>query len=147
HDSRRLQPGRYRRPRARCASRFSRWDPRPASATPNAPEDWSPNGSFWSQRGIECGRIELAMPQQDLDDANVDILFQQMGCEAVAQRMGRDPLPDPSRFGRLMRRAVDLPGRDRIGATAPWEQPAMPQHDPASLAFFPPQPQQREELG
>jgi hypothetical protein len=53
-----------------------------------------------------------------LDDADIDILFQQMGCEAVAQRMGRDPLPNPSRFGRLMGRTVDLPGRDRIGATA-----------------------------
>ena len=63
---------------------------------------------------VERGRIELAVPQQDLDHADIDILFQQMGGEAVAQRMGRHPLPDPSRFGRLMDRAVDLPGRDRI---------------------------------
>ena len=34
----------------RCASRFSRLDPRLASATPNAREDWSPSGSSWSQR-------------------------------------------------------------------------------------------------
>ena len=33
---------------------------------------------------IERGRIELAVPQQDLDDADVDILLQQMGGEAVA---------------------------------------------------------------
>jgi hypothetical protein len=28
---------------------------------------------------VERGRIELAVPQQDLDDADIDILFQQMG--------------------------------------------------------------------
>ena len=28
---------------------------------------------------IERGRIELAVPQQDLDHADIDILFQQMG--------------------------------------------------------------------
>ena len=59
---------------------------------------------------IERGRIKLAVPQQDLDHADIDILFQQMGGEAVAQRMGRHPLPDPGRFGCLMDRAVDLPG-------------------------------------
>jgi len=59
---------------------------------------------------VEGGRIELAVSHQDLDDADIDILFQQMGGEAVAQRMGRHPLSDPGRFGRLMDGAVDLPG-------------------------------------
>jgi hypothetical protein len=45
-----------------------------------------------------------------LDDADIDILFQQMGGEAVTQRMGRHPLPDTGRFGGFMDRAVDLPG-------------------------------------
>ena len=58
---------------------------------------------------VERGRIELAVPQQDLDHADIDILFQQMGGKAVAQRMGRHPFPDASRFGRLVDRAVDLP--------------------------------------
>ncbi len=49
---------------------------------------------FGRDARVECGRIELAVPQQDLDDADIDILFQQMGREAVAQRMGRHPLPD-----------------------------------------------------
>jgi hypothetical protein len=59
---------------------------------------------------VKRGRIELAVPHQDLDHADIDILFQQMGGEAVAQRMGRHPLPYPGRFRRLMDRAVDLPG-------------------------------------
>ena len=32
---------------------------------------------------IERGRIKLAVPQQDLDHTDVDILFQEMGGEAV----------------------------------------------------------------
>jgi hypothetical protein len=30
---------------------------------------------------IERGRVELGMPEQNLDDANVDILLEQMGGE------------------------------------------------------------------
>jgi len=43
---------------------------------------------FGRNARVECGGIELAVPQQDLDDADIDILFQQMGREAVVQRMG-----------------------------------------------------------
>ena len=50
------------------------------------------------------------MTQQDLDHADIDILFEQMGSEAVAQRTGRHLLLDPGHFGSLMDRAVDLPG-------------------------------------
>ena len=37
--------------RARRASGLSRCVPRPASASPNVREDWSPSGSSWSRRG------------------------------------------------------------------------------------------------
>jgi hypothetical protein len=57
------------------------------------------------------------------------------------------PASDPGRFSRLMDRTVDLPGRDRIGGTARWEQPPVRQHDAAPLASLPPQPQQCEQLG
>ena len=43
---------------------------------------------FGRDARVERGRIEPAVPQQDLDHADIDILFQQMGGEAVAQRMG-----------------------------------------------------------
>ena len=65
---------------------------------------------FGRDTRVERGRIQLAVPQQDLDDADIDVLLQQMGGKAVAQRVGRHPLPDPSHFGCLMDRAVDLPG-------------------------------------
>src|SRR4051812_2889003 len=46
--------------------------------------------------GVERGRVELGMAEQDLDDANVHVLFEPMGGEAVAQRVGRHALLDPA---------------------------------------------------
>ncbi len=37
--------------------------------------------------GVERGGVELGVAEQDLDDADVDVLLQQMGGEAVAQRV------------------------------------------------------------
>src|SRR5258707_6889736 len=75
--------------------------------------------------GIERGRIELGVPEQNLDDANIDILLQQVRGEAVAQRMGRHPLLDAGRLRRLMDRAVELAGRDGLDTAPPPKQPAV----------------------
>src|ERR1700760_1470991 len=37
--------------------------------------------------GVERGRIEFAVPEQHLDDADVDVLFEQVRGEAVPQRV------------------------------------------------------------
>src|SRR3954464_5257319 len=58
--------------------------------------------------GVERGRVELGMAEQDLDDANVHVLFEQVGGEAVAQRVGRHALLDPGGLGRLVDGAVEL---------------------------------------
>src|ERR1700730_19327278 len=42
--------------------------------------------------GVARRRVELGMPGQDLNHANVDVLLQQMGGEAVAQLMRRHHL-------------------------------------------------------
>jgi hypothetical protein len=34
--------------------------------------------------GVERGRLELGVSEQHLDDANVDVLFEQVGGEAVS---------------------------------------------------------------
>ena len=34
--------------------------------------------------GIERRRLQFGVAEQDLDDPDIDVLFQQMGCEAVA---------------------------------------------------------------
>src|SRR5215471_9420926 len=57
------------------------------------------------------GGLEVAMSQQQLDAAQVDLVFQQMGREAMAQGMRRYALGQVSRFARLL---ADSP--DRLAA-------------------------------
>ena len=37
--------------------------------------------------GVERGRLELAVPEQDLDDADVDVLFEQVRRKTMPQRV------------------------------------------------------------
>src|SRR3546814_86672 len=83
---------------------------------------------------------------RSLDDADIDILFEQVGGEAVPQGMGTDPLPDASGFGGLLHGAMQLPGGDRISVTATREQPAMREHHAPALALTPPHPQQLQQM-
>src|SRR5271154_2470341 len=53
--------------------------------------------------GVERGRLELGVSEQHLNHANIDVLFEQMGGEAVPQGMGRHALGD----SRGLRRGVD----------------------------------------
>jgi len=46
-----------------------------------------------------------------LDHTNIDILFEQMRGEAVAQRMQADVLPDAGSVRRLMEQAAELARR------------------------------------
>eukprot|EP01137_Pigoraptor_chileana_P001308 Opistho-2@38752 len=96
--------------------------------------------------GIERGRLQLAVAKQDLDHADIDVLLEQMRREAMAQGVRADALADAGDLGGFLNRAMQLPGRDRIGATAPRKQPAMGQHDVASLALAPPHPEQLKQL-
>ena len=64
--------------------------------------------------GVERGGLQLSVPQQDLDDADIDAVLQQVGGEAVAQRVRPDPLGDARRMGRLGGDAVNLPVADRL---------------------------------
>ena len=54
------------------------------------------------------------MAEQDLDDPDVDAILEQMGGEAVAQRMRPDPLGDARHARRLGGDAVDLSVADRL---------------------------------
>ena len=86
------------------------------------------------------------MPEQDLDDADVDILLRQMGGEAVAQRVRRHPLAYLGGLRRGMDGAVHLPRGERRDRIAAREQPALRQHHAAPLALPPPGAQQLEQL-
>ena len=58
---------------------------------------------------VSAPGIELVVPQQRLDDADIDAALEQMGREAVAQRVQRHALLDPGRGGgRLMEQAAQL---------------------------------------
>ena len=45
---------------------------------------------------VARGGIEFLVAQEHLDHADVDLLLQQMGGEAVPERVQRDPLVDPA---------------------------------------------------
>ena len=68
------------------------------------------------------------MPEQDLDDADVDAVLQQVGREAVAQRVRPDPLGDVRGLRRLDDDAMELPGADRLHRVLAREQPAVAVH-------------------
>src|SRR5215831_16479501 len=59
--------------------------------------------------GVERGRLELHMTEQDLDDAHIDAVLQQMRSEAVPQRVRPDPLGDLRPLRRLDDDPVQMP--------------------------------------
>ena len=64
--------------------------------------------------GVERRGVELGVPEQDLDHADVDVLLEQMGGEAVPQRVQRHALVDPGHLRGGMAGAVELARRDRL---------------------------------
>ena len=54
--------------------------------------------------GVERRGLQFGVAEQDLDHANVDVLFEQMRREAVPQRMRRHPLGDARRLRRACAR-------------------------------------------
>ena len=58
--------------------------------------------------GVAGGGVELGMPEQHLDDADVDVLFEQVSGEAVAQGVQAHGLVDLGQTGSGMTDAVEL---------------------------------------
>src|SRR5437867_3713825 len=75
--------------------------------------------------GVKRRGVELLVPQQHLDHANVDLLLKQMGGEAVPERVERDALVDPSRLRRGMAGTVELACGERLHRIAARKQPAL----------------------
>ena len=96
--------------------------------------------------GVNGGGIDLGVAQQHLDHADIDALFEQVSGKRMAQSVRTHALMDPGELGRLMHGAVQLSRRDRIGAAAAWEQPAIGEHHPAALAFAPPLTKQIQQV-
>ena len=90
--------------------------------------------------GVERRGVELRVPEQHLDHADVDVLLEQMGGEAVPQRVQRDALVDLGHLRRGMAGAVELACRQRVHRVAARKQPALwPRH-------LPPGAQQLEQM-
>src|SRR4051794_14292440 len=89
---------------------------------------------------IERGGLELGVPEQHLDHADVDVLLQQVSREAVAQRVRRDPLGDRGPLSGGMDGPVELTRGERVDRVLSGEEPHLRPGDP------PPVPQELEEL-
>src|SRR5262249_3478373 len=73
--------------------------------------------------GVARRRVELGMPEQDLNHANVDVLLEQMGSEAVAQRVRRYPFGQRRQFSGHVADAIELARGHWADAVAPREHP------------------------
>src|ERR1700674_5904657 len=100
--------------------------------------------------GVARRRVQLVVTQKRLDFTNIGTVLEQVGREAVAQRVQRHALLDPGRVGRLMEQAVELAGRHRLAELGAGKQPAFLQWHSGIVtrwARLPPLPQQIERLG
>src|SRR6266481_4670022 len=95
---------------------------------------------FEGDTGIERCCIELLMSEQHLDHADVGLLLEQVGGEAMPQRVQRDGLVDLGHHRRRVAGAVELARGQRLPEIAPGKQPTP---GPRRL---PPGAQQVEEI-
>src|SRR5215217_8397271 len=91
--------------------------------------------------GVASGAVELSVPEQDLDDADIRLALQEMRREAVAKRVHRDALVELGGFRRGVTGPVELTRGDRLGGLLAGEEPA------ARPLYEPPLPQEVEEVG
>ena len=89
--------------------------------------------------------VELLVPEQDLDHADIDLLLEQVGGEAVAQRVHRHALVDPGRLGSGMHRPVELTGAERFDRIESGKQPAAIEHLALGTRHSPPGAQALEQ--
>src|SRR6476659_11045897 len=89
---------------------------------------------------VERRGVELGVPEQHLDHADIDVLLEQVGREAVAQRVRRDPLGDLGRAGGGMDDPVELTRGEMVDGVLPGKEPDVRAGD------APPVPQELEQL-
>jgi len=97
-----------------------------------------------------CSRAVCRPSEQRLDGSDISVVFEQVGREAVPQRMQRHVLLDPGRVGCLVEQAAQLAGRHRFAGLTAGKQPALLQRHarvPTCWAHLPPLSQQIEHLG
>ncbi len=68
--------------------------------------------------------LELGVTEQNLDDSNIGVLLEQMGSEAVPQRVQRHVLLDPGCLCGGVAGTIELARGHRLHGVAAWKQPA-----------------------
>jgi hypothetical protein len=97
--------------------------------------------------GVEGGVVQLRVPEQDLDDADINAVLEQVGGKTVPQRVRPDPLGDLRGPCRLDDDAMKVAGADRPGGLLAREQPTVAVHHPLLPSKLPPLAQQGEQIG
>src|SRR3979411_1122340 len=69
--------------------------------------------------------VQFVVTQERLDDSDISAALQQVGREAVAQRVQRHALLDPGFIGRLVEQSAQLAGGHRLAQPAARKQPAF----------------------
>ena len=112
------------------------------------PVEWAGHGADRGigDAGVKGRGVELCMAEQNLDDADVSVLFQQVRGKAVAQCVRRHTLLDPCGIGRGVDGAVELAGGERLERIAAGKQPASRQQHTQVTTLSPPGAQQFEQL-
>ena len=82
------------------------------------------------------------MPQQRLDDTNIDAVLQQMRGEAMPQGVWADPLVDACCLCSVDNDTMELPSAERLEVVHAREQPAIGMHNALLPANCPPLAQQ-----
>ena len=83
---------------------------------------------------VERGRIELRVPQKNLDHPDIDVLLKQVRCKAVPQCMRGDALGDLGHLGRRVAGAIELTRRHRVDRVKPGKQPDLWPRDAPPVA-------------
>src|SRR3984885_12867903 len=88
--------------------------------------------------GVEGGVVQLRVPEQDLDDADINTVLEEMGRETVPQCVRSNPLGDLRGVCRLDDDAMELPGADRLHGVLSRKQPTVAMHHTLLVADLPP---------
>src|ERR1700688_1782198 len=97
-----------------------------------------------SRFGVEGGVVQLRVSEQDLDDADINAVLEEMGRETVPQCVRSDPLGDLRGLCRLDDDAMELPGADRLHGVLSRKQPTVAMHHALLVTDLPPLAQQDE---
>ena len=82
-------------------------------------------GDHAARLSMRARGVQFVVTQERLDDSDIGAALQQVGREAVAQRVQRHALLDPGFIGRLVEQSAQLAGGHRLAQPAARKQPAF----------------------